>query len=286
MYIPPSDITLTAPAHGSPEIALSPHSPGIAPSHALEGYPPRWIPPGAIFLKNNYNNSMQAIILAAGKGTRLGALTEYMPKPMISMGGKPLLAHIIERLPKTIDEVFIAIGYHGETIRDHFQKHFDGRNISYIDASDLTGTGGALFKARDVLRGKFLVTNGDDLFETEDWERLLQYELSMGVYEGALGFPGYWQIEADTQGMLQRFRKPTAGEIEKGIRIASGSFALDERIFTYEPVRIRSGEYGLPQTALKMAQDYPVALVNAPSWRTITKPEDIDRMEEYLASSG
>ncbi len=227
---------------------------------------------------------MKAIILAAGKGSRLGVLTADAPKPMIEIGGQPLLAHLIGFLPAIVDEVILAVGYHGEQVKKYFGERYGGRKISYVDASDLTGTAGALFKAREMAVGRFLVLNGDDIFHPDDIENLIAYPLAMGVFEGAPVRPGYVHIDIDEGGNLKAFRKPGHEEVVSGMRGGAGAFVLNEEIFRYEPVPLSSGEYSLPHTVLKFAKDHQVAIVPMPSWRGITYPEDVSKMADYLAS--
>ena len=66
---------------------------------------------------------MQAVILAAGLGTRLRPLTDNKPKPMVEVKGKPIIAHNIERLPETISEIIVVLGYMGEKISDYLDAH-------------------------------------------------------------------------------------------------------------------------------------------------------------------
>ena len=228
---------------------------------------------------------MQAIILAAGRGTRLGNLTETVPKPMILIGGKPVLSYIIERLPADINEVILVVGYHGEIIRDYFKGNYEGRRISYLETPELKGTADALFKAKAFLQGRFLVLYGDDFHETRDLDNLMRHPLAMGVSESVPNPAKYLHVEIDDNGNVAGFRKPSAEEILHGTRIPSGAFVLDKRIFKQEPVLLKNGEYGLPQTILKFAERHPVAAVKMPSWRTITYPEDIRALGSHLLSS-
>ncbi len=230
---------------------------------------------------------MKAVILAAGKGTRLGVLTDHMPKPMILIGGVPLLSHIIKNLPDVIDEIIIVIGHRGEVIQNYFGNEYDGRRIIYVDGSDLTGTAGALFNAKDLLGRdeKFLVLNGDDLFSREDLLKLIQYPRAWGVFEGVPNHGLYFHVEVDAEGMVKKFRRPTSEEIAGGMRISTGAFVLDPSIFTRSPVPLKENEFSLPHTVLEHAAEASIAAVPMPSWRTITYPEDVQKLEDYLASS-
>jgi NDP-sugar pyrophosphorylase family protein len=230
---------------------------------------------------------MKAVILAAGKGTRLGALTEHVPKSMIPIGGVPLLAHIMKALPDVVDEVVLVIGYCGEVIQNYFGNKYEGRQIMYVDGSDLTGTAGALFKAKNMLgdESRFLVLNGDDLFSKEDLSKLITFPRAWGVFEGVPNHDAYFHVELDSIGMIRGFRRPTSEELIRGMRISTGAFVLDSSIFAWSLVPLKEREFSLPHTVLAHVAEMPIVAVPIPSWRTITHPGDVQRLEEYLASS-
>ena len=65
----------------------------------------------------------RAVILAAGRGTRMGAITETVPKPMLPVGGRPILEHILERLTTAgVSKFLIVVGYQREVIENHFHS--------------------------------------------------------------------------------------------------------------------------------------------------------------------
>ncbi len=91
---------------------------------------------------------MKAFILAAGKGKRLGSLTESVPKPMLELSGKPILEHNILMCKKTgVKDIFINLHYLPDIITDYFGDGFKlGVNIQYHYQPELLGTaGGMLF---------------------------------------------------------------------------------------------------------------------------------------------
>jgi len=110
----------------------------------------------------------QAVILAAGKGTRMLPLTETRPKPMQEVSGKNLIEWKLAALPEAIRDVVIVVGYQGEQIREFFGDMWHGRSIRYVVQEKLNGTAGALWSARNLLHGRFLVLMGDDLYAKED----------------------------------------------------------------------------------------------------------------------
>ncbi len=120
---------------------------------------------------------MKAVILAAGKGTRMRELTNEMPKPMLKVQGKPILEHILEGiLAAGIREVFIVTGYRAETIETYFGdgSRWQAR-IAYGRQVVQDGTG----KAPEVAKGfvgasSFLLTYGDILVRPETYPRMLR----------------------------------------------------------------------------------------------------------------
>ena len=90
---------------------------------------------------------MKAVIMAGGKGTRLGSMTKDIPKPMISIENKPILEYQIESLRKSnITDIILVIGYLGDVIKEYFgDGHPWGVKIEYIVEEDFLGTAGALY---------------------------------------------------------------------------------------------------------------------------------------------
>ena len=118
---------------------------------------------------------MKAVILAAGKGTRMGPLTESKPKVMLPIANKPLLEHIIVILNAVgIREFLIVIGYGKDRIKEYFKdgSRF-GVKIDYIDQPQQKGTADAISVVRNSIDGRFLVTNGDVLAGISDIKRIL-----------------------------------------------------------------------------------------------------------------
>lgn len=115
----------------------------------------------------------KAVILAAGKGTRMAGLTAETPKPMLPVAGRPMLEHVIERLRSAgIREFLIVVGYLGERIREHFAQD---ASVQFREQVEVNGTGRAALLGREFVAGEpFLLTFGDILAEPEDYTRLLE----------------------------------------------------------------------------------------------------------------
>src|SRR5258708_30053391 len=106
-------------------------------------------------------NSMQAVILAGGLGTRMRRITETIPKPMIMVAGKPFLLHQLELLRDTgIARALLLVAYLGEQIREYFGDVAKfACNVSYSFAPSLLGTGGALKNAEAQLHNYLVLAN-------------------------------------------------------------------------------------------------------------------------------
>ena len=108
---------------------------------------------------------MKAVILAGGYGTRISEESHLRPKPMIEIGGKPILWHILKIYScYDINEFVICCGYKGEKIKEYF-SNIDSTswNIELIDTGLNTMTGGRLKRIQNSIDGTFCVTYGDGL---------------------------------------------------------------------------------------------------------------------------
>ena len=106
---------------------------------------------------------MKAVILSGGYGTRISEESNIIPKPLIEIGGKPILWHIMKIYSAyKIDDFIICLGYKGEKIKEYFEQ-FDSKlwNIQLIDTGLDTMTGGRLKRIQDKIDNTFCMTYGD-----------------------------------------------------------------------------------------------------------------------------
>ena len=108
---------------------------------------------------------MKVVILAGGFGTRLSEYTKTIPKPMIKVGGKPMILHIMKLYAKHgFKDFYIALGYKGEIIKKFFSKKFFNWKINLIDTGKNTMTGGRLKRLKKYIgKETFMMTYGDGL---------------------------------------------------------------------------------------------------------------------------
>src|SRR6266513_1483336 len=118
----------------------------------------------------------KAVVLAAGRGTRMRRLTTDLPKPMIEVRGKPVLQHIVEGLREAgVRELLIIVGYHADAVQNFFG---DGSRynieIQYATQVVQDGTGRVVDLARNFAADSpFVLSYGDILFSLENYKPLL-----------------------------------------------------------------------------------------------------------------
>lgn len=222
---------------------------------------------------------MQAVILAAGLGTRMKEFTKDNTKVMLSVKNKPILAYKIENLPDEIDEVVMIVGYKKEQIIDYFGDNYKGRKIRYVVQEKLDGTGGAIRLVKDIVQDNFLVVCGDDLYGREDIKKIIKEKLAVLAYE--VDDPERFGIlKTDAEGnLVEIIEKP-----EKFVgRLANtGAYVFSKKIFDYDMPLTTKGEYYLTDALTGLAKDYPVKVVRAGIWQSIGKPEDLEKAEKII----
>ena len=222
---------------------------------------------------------MQAVILCAGRGTRMNHLTNGTPKPLLSVAGKNLIERKLDALPKEIDEVIIVIGYLGDQIRKYFGDSYVGRKITYIEQKELNGTAGALFLAKDLIKGKFIVMMGDDLYGVDDIKNCLANDWAVLVQKVKTPKLGA-KVIVGNENNITDIKERT--ELKEGDLNNAGMYVLQTDIFKYPLVPIGNGEFGLPQTIVKAVKDFDIKIVEANNWIQVTAPEDVARAEALI----
>ncbi|MBS3782602.1 MAG: NTP transferase domain-containing protein [Candidatus Thermoplasmatota archaeon] len=102
---------------------------------------------------------MKAFILAAGKGTRMRPLTVNTPKPLLPVGGKPIIQHLIDYIEDKVDEIIILIGWKGEKIKEAVKS--EEATIKFTRQEELLGTADAIGHAEEFIDDRFICMNSD-----------------------------------------------------------------------------------------------------------------------------
>lgn len=228
---------------------------------------------------------MQAVIFAAGRGTRMGTLTEGTPKPMINLCGSPILLRVIEALPISITDVHVVVGYLEDSIRDATCFAREGLTVHFHSQSHLNGTFDALSRTKDALGTMpFLVLNGDDLYRQADLEKLITAK-PFAMLAKTVERPNRCSHLKSSKGHLLEILPKTLLPDETVLPATltyTGACLLDARIFELEPATIPNGELSLPHTLEKHLHQNPVIIIDATFWMPVGSPEELQRAEQHL----
>ena len=109
---------------------------------------------------------MQAVVLAAGKGTRLRPLTDDKPKGMVEVNNKPLITHCFDQLIELgADELIVVVGYMKEAIIEHYGDAYEGVPITYTHQREQKGLAHALLTVEEQVDDDFMLILGDNIFD-------------------------------------------------------------------------------------------------------------------------
>ena len=174
---------------------------------------------------------MKVVILAGGRGTRLAEETHAIPKPMVLIGGRPILWHIMRHYASYgFTEFVIALGYKGYVIKEYFAnyllhasdlqvdlasghvevltQHAQDWRVTLVDTGDATMTGGRLRRLAGLLDEPFLMTYGDGLSDVH-LDELIGYHEARGALATVTAVhpaPRFGALET-AAGMVTRFRE-------------------------------------------------------------------------------
>ena len=176
---------------------------------------------------------MQAVILAGGKGTRAYPFTEYLPKPMMPVHGKPILWQVMHLYAQQgITEFLISLGYRKEIIIDYFDNRSVGWDVDLIDTGEDTDTGGRILNLRDRINGTFMATYVDGLSDV-NFDKLLDFHNSHDGLVTVTSVPlvsQYGTIDSTESGKIVSFREKP---VLRDYWINAGFFVMEPEVFEY-----------------------------------------------------
>lgn len=246
----------------------------------------------------------QAVVPAAGEGTRLRPLTETRPKSLLEVAGKPILTRCFEQLQQAgIATVVVVVGYRAGDIVSHFGDSYDDLDLQYVHQRDRRGLGDAVLLTESYITEEFLLVNGDNVFDPEfDFTALFTHHEERSTDVTALAERLSRQA-ATTTGVFEPVDEDSlkdsgpfavSGMVEKSAeppsRLASaGCYVLPTEIFrACSLVRPSpTGEYELA-TAIDIlctagATVEAIDIAAFDSWRmNVNRQEDLERVTERI----
>ncbi|HOS71013.1 MAG TPA: nucleotidyltransferase family protein [Bacteroidales bacterium] len=236
---------------------------------------------------------MKAMILSAGKGTRLGKITESIPKVLVDINGKSLLRRAVEKcVSHGFDDIIINVHHFAGLVEEEIVRlRREGFRISISDErEELLDTGGGLYRARHFFdRTPFLLYNADIITDF-DLGILLDYHLEKGGLATLVvrHRPGTRFLLIDSEGLLRGWCNKQTGEriISRGSgenlsEIAFSSMALiDPEIFSY----MSEGVYSMTPLYLQLAAERNIYTLLSDSgyWFNAGTPEILEEVRKFL----
>jgi mannose-1-phosphate guanylyltransferase/phosphomannomutase len=180
---------------------------------------------------------VKAVIMAGGEGTRLRPLTSSRPKPMLPVGNRPIMEHVIRLLARHgFDDIVVTVAYRAEAVRAYFADGSEfGVRLSYATEETPLGTAGSVRNAMEALDEAFLVISGDVLTDIDvgalaDFHRAKGAEatVALKVRPDPLDFG---MVIAAPDGAVQRFlEKPSWGQVFSDT-VNTGIYVLEPTVF-------------------------------------------------------
>lgn len=180
---------------------------------------------------------MKAVLLVGGMGTRLRPLTYRIPKPLVPVMGKPLIMHVIDSLPKEVDEVIIPMSYKKRAMEEYLLKNRPRRKITLVDEPEPLGTGGAVKNVEEHIDGQFLVINGDSI-SSLNVAKFIEFHRSEKAFATISLWPvddptPYGVVDLDKDKRIRRFQEKPKREEAFSNLINAGAYALEREILDY-----------------------------------------------------
>lgn len=182
---------------------------------------------------------MQAVLLAGGFGTRLRPLTLTCPKPLVPVANVPIIRRIIDKMPKDVDKVVLAVNYKLEQLQAYFDEVDVGREVVLVEEKEPLGTAGAIKNVEREIDGPFFVFNGDilDSLDLDAFRRFHEKRKAFGTLS-------LWHVEDPRHfGVMEmrgerivRFVEKPATREEAPSQLANaGTYLLEPEVFDFIP---------------------------------------------------
>ncbi|WEU39729.1 MAG: NTP transferase domain-containing protein [Candidatus Odinarchaeum yellowstonii] len=238
---------------------------------------------------------LKAVVLAAGKGKRLQPLTLTKPKHLLSVGGAPILQHILNCLENAgLEEVLIVVKHMKEQIIEWFSKQNFNIKIKFKEQADFLGTANAISLAEDFTGNQpFIVVNGDILLDAAEIKRITEYHeanrpfCTLGVKKVDDPYQ-YGVIEIENGLIKDIVEKPSPEETSSNF-ISTGVMCFESDVFEFikrTPISKR-GEYEITTTLkLAIADSKKIIPYEISSWWVdIGRPWDLLEANRHIIAN-
>lgn len=224
---------------------------------------------------------LRAVIMAGGKGSRLHPLTENTPKPMLPVGGRPLMEWIVEQLRDSgIHRIHVSTHFQSEKISEHFgDGNAFGVDIQYVSEEQPLGTAGSL-SLLEHSQEPLLVMNGDILTQVNframyDYHREHQAEMTVGVRHYEFQVP-YGVVECEESRITALREKPV-----QQFFVNAGIYLLEPSVFRFIPEHQRQDMTEVIDRLLKVGANV-VSFPIMEAWIDIGQHADYEKAQSEI----
>ncbi|MXR40376.1 NTP transferase domain-containing protein [Halobaculum sp. WSA2] len=227
---------------------------------------------------------MHAVVLAAGRGTRMRPLSRITPKPMLPVGDRPLVAHVADAaVAGGADDLIFVVGEGDGHLREYFGDSYRGLPVTYAVQDPPAGTADAVRCAAPSIEGRFAVLNGDNLFEPAAIGRLFEHEAAVLAHRvddpreyGVLTTDG-----SRVTGVVEKPDDPPTDLANAGAYVFPGSMRD-----AFDVPRSSRGEHEITDAVEALLAEFDVAAVETARWLDVARPEDFVRANELVLADG
>lgn len=210
---------------------------------------------------------MDAIILAAGKGTRLRPYTEKVPKPLLPVQGRPILDWILGALPP-VDRVVVVVNYLADQIEAYLKVQTHVKNWATVTQAVPRGTGDALMACKGtVTADAVMVLNGDDLIGRADLAKLAA--VPAGILVHPVDAPeAFGIVFPNPDGTLKQITEKPEGLTSPQLANIGG-YVFPKSVFDLTLPLSKRGEYEITDAVAQLAEKAPFHVVESRYWLPI-----------------
>ncbi|WP_137287244.1 bifunctional sugar-1-phosphate nucleotidylyltransferase/acetyltransferase [Halorussus salinisoli] len=222
---------------------------------------------------------VQAVVLAAGEGTRIRPLSASLPKPMLPVADRPLATHAADAAVRAgADELILVVGYEADAVRDYFGEEYAGIPVSYAVQETQAGTADAVRTARDRLDGPFAVLNGDNLYDPEGVEALFEAGPAVGAHRVA--DPTNYGVLSTEGGVVTDIVEKPADPPTDLANTGAYLFPEEARAWLDVPESER-GEREITDVLARTIEEYDVSAVELDRWLDVGRPWELLEANEW-----
>ena len=226
---------------------------------------------------------MQAVLPIAGKSSRM-AKKYQGPKQFLSILGKPLVEHMLESLPESIDDLVLIVGgpYEGE-VRKYFGDSHGGRKISYAKQAEPLGLGHAIQQAKDLVKGRFIVATPDDIYNKSDMEKMIAAPDMAALTMKRDDWYNFGVFIIDSDGYIKKMVEKPKEFVSPYVSVGA-CYTLDQEFFDVTVPPSTRGEIELPDivNALINERGRRCKAIETSFWVAVNDPDQLDLANEIM----